>query len=103
MNYESLKKKISELGEDDLIVSLKLAGRIIQISESMKAIKRAINEALSHDQVKSLDLLEVMWKIKVEEISNIKKFVEDTIADPVPTIDILDELLEEVNNASTKG
>lgn len=103
MKYESLKKKISELREDDLIVSLKLAGRIIQITESMKAIKRAINEALSHDQVKSLDILEVMWKIKVGEISNIKKFVEDNIADPVPTIDILDELLEEVNNASTKG
>jgi len=103
MKYESLKKKISELREDDLIVSLKLAGRIIQITESMKAINRAISEALSHDQVKSLDLLEVMWKIKVEEISNIKKFVEDNIADPFPTIDILDELLEEVNNASTKG
>lgn len=99
MKYESLKKKISELGEDDLIVSLKLAGRIIQISESMKAIKRAISEALSHDQVKSLELLEVKMARHGEEISNIRKFVEDNIADPVPTIDILDELLEGVNNA----
>jgi phosphoenolpyruvate carboxylase len=99
MKYENLKSKISELKEDDLIASLKLAGRIICIGEEMKRVRKAIDEALSHDQVKSLELLEVKLKQHGKEIYDIRKFVEETIVDPALTIDILDELLEEVSNA----
>lgn len=99
MKYDILKRNISELKDDDLIVSLKLAGKIIWLGEKMKKTKEAIDEALAHDQANSLGLLEVRMKQYEKEIFDIRRIAEESISDPALAIDILDHLLEEANNA----
>lgn len=98
MKYEGLKKKVSKIKEDDLLMSL-LAGRIICIGEDLRDIKKAIDKALSHDQIKSVELLEIRLKHHEKEISEIRKLVEETITDKTFVIAMLDELLEEVSHA----